>query len=195
VRDLVVVTGYRGAQVEAALRGRAPGTLTIQTVENPRFAEGASLSLLAARETAKGEPFLLVMADHVFSAPLIRALTTAAEASPHACFVAADAGGHSPGYIDEATKLAVDAKGFVTAIGKGLPTWQALDAGAFALTPAVWDAVATAPEDCELSAIFAILARRRLLKAADITGSFWYDIDTEGDLAEASALLARGAGA
>ncbi len=191
VDELVVVTGYRGDQLREALRARAH-RLALSFVENPRYEGGASLSLLAAREATHHEPFLLVMSDHVFSAPLIRALIAAAgPAGQRRCVVAADYGAHSPGYIDEATKLGIDAQGLVTAIGKSLPHWQALDAGGFVLTPEVWDAAASVAAECELSVIFSELARRRQLFAADITGAFWYDIDTEGDLAEASALLRR----
>ena len=43
--------------------------------------------------------------------------------------------------------------------------------------------------DADLSDVFGWLANRSKLHAADITGSFWYDIDTDEDLAAAEALM------
>ncbi|MFN0095477.1 MAG: NTP transferase domain-containing protein [Dehalococcoidia bacterium] len=189
VEEVVVVIGYRGQQIEQALARRPASRLRIRTIENPRYTGDASLSLQAARKATGGEPFLLVMADHVFSGDLLAGLARTSLATPELSHVAADRGAHSPEYIEEATKLALDPEGLVTGIGKAIDPWHALDAGAFYLTRDVWEAAAAGPEDCELSVIFRTLAAARRLRAADITGSFWYDIDTEGDLAGAAALL------
>lgn len=190
LRDVVVVTGYREAQVRAALAEGHHG-LAITFVSNPHFEGGASLSLAAAREVCGEESFLLFMADHVLSAALVRGLMRAFSGDPTNCYVAADASLRDPLFTLEATKLALadDGSGRVTAIGKSLPRWQTLDAGAFALTPAVWPAAAAVPADCELSVIMAELARRRLLYAGDVTGASWYDIDTEDDLVAAATML------
>lgn len=190
VREVVVVAGYRESQVRDALAEADQG-LAITFVSNPRFEGGASLSLAAAREACGEDPFLLLMADHVLSASLVRRLMRAFAADPTWCYVAADACPRDPVFTDEATKLALATDGSrrVTAIGKTLPTWHTLDAGAFAVTRAVWAAAAAVPEDCELSEIMAELAYRRLLHAADISGASWYDIDTEEDLAAASVML------
>ncbi|MBA4181670.1 MAG: hypothetical protein C0506_13860 [Anaerolinea sp.] len=189
VTEALVVTGYREAQVRAALAGGHEG-LSLTFVTNPRFHAGASYSLAAARPIVGDAPFLLVMADHVLSARLIERLRGAAAADPGRCFVAADSGPRDDAFSDEATKLALGLDGSIIAIGKQLPRWDALDAGAFVLTPAVWDAAATVPEDCELSVIMSELVRRRQLFAADVTGASWYDIDTEEDLQAAAAVVA-----
>lgn len=191
VDDAVVVTGYRQDQVRGALAasGRMRPALAFAT--NPRFHEPASLSLLAAREACGDDRFLLVMSDHLLSAELVTSLVRAGEEQPvpGACFVAADSTAHGPRYTDEATKLAVAPDGFVEEIGKRLPRWDALDTGAFLLSPAVWDAFEEVPEPCELSALFGVLAGRGLLLAADTEGAFWYDVDTPEDLAAAQAAL------
>ena len=193
VREVVVVTGYREKQVMAALSDGVDPRVAIRFVSNPRFRAGASLSLRAARRAMGEERFLLAMSDHLLSAPLVQRLLADGDiAEPGISLVAADAGAaHSPEYVDEATRLGIDAEGFVTEIGKGLRGWRALDAGAFSLSPTVWEAVDAVAEDCELSVIFAELARRKRLRTADITGSFWYDVDTADDLAAAGELLAN----
>ena len=195
VERLIVVTGYREAQVQAALRADAPPGLAVDFVSNPRFEAGASLSLRAARRLVDGEPFLLLMSDHVVSSALIRRLLAAPATRPGfaGSFVGADYLRRDPAYEDEATRLAVDGGGLVTAIGKQLDRWQALDAGAFLLMPSVWEAVDAVAEDCELSTIFSELARRRLLAAADISGAFWYDVDTAEDLAAAARAISAAA--
>lgn len=189
VTDGVVVTGYREAQVRAALAGGHEG-LALRFATNPLFHRGASYSLAAARLHVGDRPFLLVMADHVLSTALVRRLLQAAAAEPGRCFVAADSGPRDDAFSDEATKLSLAPDGRVTAIGKQLPRWDALDAGAFVLTPPVWDAAAAVAEDCELSVIMTELARRGQLFAADVTGASWYDIDTEDDLHAAAAMVA-----
>lgn len=194
VRRAVVVTGYRGMQVREAFArdGNGRGVPLVSFASNPRFREPASLSLHAAREATGESPFLVLMADHLLSPGVIRALAGARNAAPDAaaCFVAADFTPHAHAYADEATKLRVGPAGGVTAIGKGLPRWDALDCGAFLLSPAAWDVFAEMPEACELSVLFGALADRGLLYAADIGGAFWYDVDTPEDLAAAARALA-----
>ncbi|MBI2767419.1 MAG: NTP transferase domain-containing protein [Chloroflexi bacterium] len=189
--EAVVVTGYREAQVHAALLALAPPGLALTFVSNPRFEAGASLSLRAARTACGDEPFLLVMSDHVLSPALLHTLRGRGAGSRGRSFVAADFSiAHSAPYIEEATRLAVAADGRVTAIGKRLEHWSALDTGAFYLDPsAAWSAVDAAPEDCELSVIFAELARRGGLFAADVSGALWYDIDTPEDLSAAAGIV------
>lgn len=198
VREAVVVTGYEEAMLRAALGGSpgvvVPPALRIDFVSNPHYHRGASLSLRAARGATGADPFLLVMADHLLSAPLVAALVGAFEertAHPGAipAIVAADFHPRDPVYAEEATKLTVAPGGRVTAIGKHLATWQALDAGAFVCGPSTWEAVDAVAEDCELSAIFGEASRRGQLYAADVSGCFWYDVDTPADLAAAELLL------
>lgn len=193
VERALVVTGHGERAVREGAREWA--RLPLDFAANPRFHQGASYSLAAARGYCGGEPFLLVMCDHAFSPELIGALLDSAASQPlgDTCRVAADRSPRSDAYTDEATKLATDASGFVTAIGKGLASWQALDAGAFICSPAIWDAVAAAPGDCGLSDIFAVLVRDGRLDTVDISGRFWYDIDTAADLDEAERLLAASA--
>ena len=194
VEDVVVVTGYREPQLIEALGRALPRRFKLSTVTNRHYEGGASLSLRAARELCAGGPFLLVMADHLLSGPLITRLLLE---SRHGVVrgissVAVDASTRDAAYTAESTKVEVNREGFVTAIGKHLETWSALDTGAFVLAETAWEAVDAAPEDCELSAIFAILARRRKLRRVDVSGAFWYDIDTVEDLEAAGALLPGG---
>jgi choline kinase len=194
VRELVVVVGYRAGQVREALGDGAGFGIALRYVDNPRYRAGASLSLRAARaavEAADGDGFLLVMSDHILGQPLLERLLAAANG---VSAVGADflrAASVAPEYVDEATKLEVDDRGYVTAIGKRLDRWSALDTGAFWCTAEVWEALGEAPVDCELSGVFSLLAGRGRLRAADVSGAFWYDVDTDADLRAAGELLPR----
>lgn len=186
----LVVTGNGERAVRQGAQEWA--RLPVEFAANPRFHQGASYSLAAARSFCGDDPFLLVMCDHAFSPALISALLESAAEDPlgRTCRVASDRSHRGDAYADEATKLATDGDGFVTAIGKGLPGWDALDAGAFVCSPAIWEAVEAAPDDCGLSDIMAVLVRDRRLGTVDVSGHFWYDIDTAHDLQEAERLLA-----
>lgn len=192
VDEAVVVCGYRGGQLEEALAEGTP--LAVRCVRNAQYEREASLSLAAAREACGEEPFFLVMGDHLFEPALIERLAEAGASSssiygdPAPSLVAADAGDWPEEYVAEATKVRIDKMGFVRAIGKKLPVWDALDTGAFLCQPDVWTALEAAG-DAPLSAVFERLAAAGRLGAVDVTGSFWYDVDTMEDLAAVEAEL------
>lgn len=189
VAEAVVVTGHREEQLRAALSdgGVSP---RLRFVSNDRFSAGASLSLRAARALTGSEPFLLVMADHLLSTELLRRLLRSAR--PGMSFVAADFRPAAHHDVDEATRIRLAAgTRVVTAIGKHVAPFDALDAGAFLIDPSAWRALDAAPEDTDLSTVFGELVAGRALSAADISGTFWFDVDTEADLEAAEELITR----
>ncbi len=190
VSEVLVVTGYRGDDIRAALT--AERRVRLSFVENRDFARGASFSLRSARKFAGTEPFLLAMSDHLLSGELLSRLAAAGQSasSRSAVLVATD----SPAawdvtYIAEATRVDADSEGRVRQIGKLIEPWSAIDAGAFYCFPALWHFVDSAPADCDLSTILRLAAAAGCLTAVDITGAFWYDVDTEEDLQAAERLL------
>lgn len=193
--EAYVVVGYGARLVREALEGESL-PLAVRFLHNPQYDEPAGRSLAVARDACGGEPFLLVMADHLLSAELVRTLLEAADlAPPGACVAAADFHPRAAAYTAEATKLRIapTPPGTrllpVVAIGKDVDPADALDAGAFVCSPAVWTALDELGSSCELNALFGRLAERGTLYAADVSGSFWYDVDTADDLAAAAALL------
>jgi NDP-sugar pyrophosphorylase family protein len=192
--EAYVVLGYSAHLVEKALQGPLP--LAVRFLYNLEYDGPAGHSLAAARRACGDEPFLLVMADHLLSVELVRTLLERAEfAPPGSCVVAADFHPRAAAYAAEATKLRIapTPPGTrllpVLAIGKEVTPADALDAGAFLCSPVVWEALDELGSGCELNALFARLAERGKLYAADVSGSFWYDVDTDDDLAAAAALL------
>lgn len=194
ISDILVVTGYRERELRMALR-ESHLAAGLRFASNPRFREGSALSLRAARDFCGSEPFLLVMADHMFSGPLLGRLLAARNSRPGACIVAADsAGAHDPAYVAEATRLRLDGNAVVE-IGKDLTAFDALDTGAFVLAGPAWEALHALPLNCELSDVCRELIRRGQLVAADVSGTFWYDVDTPEDLVAAEALITARASA
>jgi choline kinase len=191
VTEVALVTGHHAEQLERQLKLLALPGPRITFVHNPRFAEAASLSLRAARQFAGAEPFLLLMADHLLSSEIIAALVRGSEAHSES-LIATDAAAWPPDYVDEATRVRLDSAGLVTAIGKHVSPFDALDTGAFLLQPSAWAAVDAAPENCELSVIFSGLAERAALRSVDVSGQRWYDVDTAADLEAAASLFAAG---
>lgn len=192
IEEAIVVVGYRAAQVVQALEG-SESRVRLSFARNGRFHGGASLSLRAARTLAGDSPFLLLMADHLLSAPIVRTLAESPR-DGRTSLIATDASQWPDDYAEEATRVSlIPGRRAVDAIGKGLARWDALDTGAFLLSPAAWEAVDSVAEDCELSVICSELARRGELEAVDVSGEPWYDVDTAEDLLAARQMVAGGA--
>ncbi len=81
----------------------------------------------------------------------------------------------------------------MTAIGKGLEPWDAIDAGCFVLTAAVFDALRRAPdsEPRSVSSGMRQLVARGALGAVEVGNTEWVDTDTPADLALAESLMQR----
>jgi choline kinase len=81
----------------------------------------------------------------------------------------------------------------ITAIGKGIDPYDAIDAGCFVLTGAVFEALRAVPQDAPhtVSSGMRQLAARGLLNAVDIDGTGWIDVDTPADRTVAERLIAQ----
>ncbi len=84
--------------------------------------------------------------------------------------------------LDDVT-LVEASGGRVRAIGKGLDRYDGFDTGAFVCTPAVFEALeeSVASGDTSLSGGMRLLAAADRLRARDVTGHMWIDVDTRGD--------------
>jgi choline kinase len=108
----------------------------------------------------------------------------------HDSVLAVDSLPADPSVAGEATKVRMKA-GRITAIGKDVNPWDALDTGMFVFAPALFDALeeARAVGETTLSAGVRRLAARDRMVAVDVAGAAWCDIDTLGDLNAAETLL------
>lgn len=188
--EAVIVVGYEGARVRAAIEA-LPTPLRRIVVENPAYAAPNGVSLLAA-EPAAAPVFFLQMVDHLFAAPTLARLAATPLAAGEVGRVLVDATPSADIDLADATKVQ-RAGGRVAAIGKGLATWDAIDAGCFVLTHGVFEALRTVPvEDGRtVSSGMRRLVAARALGAVDLCGTHWIDVDTPADRALAERLLGR----
>lgn len=187
---VVVATGYRAEQVEATLPGIAARTgITVSPRRVGDYRRPNGYSVLAGSRDFCGD-FLLAMADHVFSLPVLAALVEGDPAGDGA-ILAIDRRIDSP-LIDpaDATWVQLGADMAIARIGKQLACYDAADCGAFRASPALPEAIAAAIRDGKsgsLSDGMQRLADAGRALAVDIGDAWWIDVD------DARALeLARG---
>jgi choline kinase len=178
-----VITGYRGDEVAASAQawGR------VEIVHNPDWAAPNGVSVLAAVPLLN-QPSLLVMADHLASAGLYRAV--AAEPLGDAALLLGIDRRMGHPWVDEAdvTRVATRA-GRIVAIGKAICTYDAHDCGVFKVTAALTEALATLPAP-GLSDGVRLLAHEGRARVLDISAHDWIDIDDPRALAAAEAWVA-----
>jgi 1L-myo-inositol 1-phosphate cytidylyltransferase len=192
VRKVAVVTGFMADQVRATVAGDASYAargVEIQFVHNPEFelANGVSV-MLGGR--AVGGPFLLSMADHIYSVAIPRLLvhSTLDDAD---LYLATDPRIDSVLDIDDATKVRT-ANGRILEIGKQIATYDRIDCGVFAVGPRLIDALAAERAergDCSLSDGVRRLAAEGRARVVDIGDEVWQDVDTPADREHAERAL------
>jgi choline kinase len=186
--EAVVVVGYEGARVRAAVEALIT-PLTIRFVETPDPTAPNGHSLLAAEPVAASR-FFLQMVDHVYAQAVLPLLDQGPAQETEAARLLID---RAPDGLDldDATRVRLD-RDRITAIGKGLEPWDAIDTGCFVLTPAVFDALRHVPptEPRTVSSAMRGLAARRALFGIDIGQIRWADVDTPADRESAERLLA-----
>ena len=183
VTEVCIVIGYKGDVLKERIGDGSRHGLDIQYVTNPDYHMGNALSLSAARAYAEDGPFLLSMADHMIGPDV---LTQLLEGPRWANALAVDFT-LSPRQVEEGTKVLVNEDGLITQMGKGLSLYNGIDAGAFRLTPSIFTAINDLMDeqgpDCELSqGMLRMIQDGSPLQACDISGCFWYDVDTGDDL-------------
>jgi 1L-myo-inositol 1-phosphate cytidylyltransferase len=187
--EAIIVVGHEREQVTAAARAMSSG-LSIRFVETPDPSAPNGVSLLSAEPLAAPH-FFLQMVDHLFDDVALPKLTRTALGSGEGGRVLVD---RAPGDIDleDATKVRL-AGDRVVAIGKGIEPWDAIDAGCFVLTGAIFTALGDTPasEPKTVSSGMRQLAARGLLTAVDVNGLGWVDVDTPGDRESAERLLTQ----
>jgi len=191
VTELIIVVGHLGDQIRHALGDTYHRRARLTYVESLDRHDGNGLSVYAAREAVGEEPFVLTMADHLVSTRLVRRLLAAKPTQDTLCV---DRRPSPIIQLDEATQVWVDWTGWIRRIGKNLLRWNGVDTGVFWLTPAIFRAVealcATGVSAPTLTqACRWLIEHGRGLRACDVSGLFWMDVDTPADLRHAERVL------
>jgi choline kinase len=191
IAEVHLVLGYDADRVRARADANVPDGLRLHFHMNRRWQQENGLSVLAARAGVDGQPFALLMADHVFDPSVLRRLLRHAR-RPGESLLGVDRHTRDPRITHEATKVQMR-NGFVTAIGKELAPYDALDTGLFVCDSSVFDALneSCANGDSSLSGGIRYLAARGQVRGIDIGDTHWCDIDTVADLELAEQLVER----
>lgn len=181
---VIVVTGHEAERLEAFLADlsrRSGIEIVAERLSDWSTPNGYSVMAGAARIKALGGgDFLLMMADHIFSAEILRRL--------------AAVGGADRGVTlgidrritselidpDDATWVETRADGFIKAIGKTIPVYDAVDCGGFLATQELPAAIAEAIAEGKsgsLSDGMQRLADQGRAATMDIGEAWWLDVD------------------
>ena len=189
VGEIIVVTGYEGAAVRAALSELTLARARVRFVENHRWKQSNGLSVLAAADYLDGGEFLLLMADHLFEPELLHAM--AQQQPAEGVVLAVDYKLDEIYDMDDATKVSVGGDAIVE-IGKDLRDFNAVDTGLFVCSDILVNClqrVEASKGDCSLTDGMRWLCDQRLLRGFDVGQAWWQDVDTPGALAHGAALL------
>ncbi|MFQ6014738.1 MAG: sugar phosphate nucleotidyltransferase [Anaerolineae bacterium] len=191
IRRLVIVVGYMGEMIEKWLGDGSRFGARVKYAFNPDYHLGNALSLDCAYQQVADEPFILAMCDHMISRDILTALLAWEGTYDTLCV---DRLAHAPPQVQDATKVWVSKAGFITGIGKEIEQWNAIDTGVFLFTPIVFTAISNlrrkGKRDCSLTgAVRWLIKRGRQVRACDVSGAFWMDVDTIEDLRYVERLL------
>lgn len=191
ISSFCVVVGFEAAHVRAVVEASQLDGIDVRFVHNPEWRLENGLSALAAREYCGGRRFALLMGDHLFDSSSLERLLSM-DVSGEDSILAVDSLPSDTAVVAEATRVRMKS-GRITAIGKDVDPWDALDTGMFVFSPALFDALeeAQASGQTTLSAGVQRLAARGLMLGADVAGAAWCDVDTVADL-DAAEMLLRG---
>ena len=182
-----VVVGYQADAVHAvAALTRLPG-VTVRFHHNDRWHEENGVSALVSRPHVGGDRFAVLMGDHVFNWQVLQRMLVHTIEDGES-LLAVDRAHASSARAAEATRVRL-AGDRITAIGKLIEPFDALDTGVFVFSPAIFSALeeSAAAGDTSLSGGVRRLAARGLMRAVDTDGSAWWDVDTVEDLAQLHA--------
>lgn len=192
IKDIIIVIGYRAWQISDYISREAPYRAKVLLVYNPHYEKGNALSLLSCHRYVYSSSFMLAMADHLLSPELVQKALQ--QAYSRSNFLAVDCK-PEPRIVEEATKVLMDEGKNIKAVGKNLKHFNAIDTGFFILTHEIFTAirkVLAEKGDCELSdALNYLINHGSGLKACDVSGCFWMDIDTFEDLSWAEIELSK----
>jgi choline kinase len=188
IEKFVIVAGYRADSIRSWINTRSHIGTSVTLIENLQYQKANGVSALAAKEEFH-DPFLLLMADHIFEPKTAKSLARQSLADDEV-ILAVDHNVDRVFDLDDATKVKCEADHIVD-IGKDLARYDALDTGMFLCSPALFHRLESAKEDgnCSLSDGMRQLAREQKLRAFDIGDAHWQDVDSPEALAHAESIF------
>ena len=188
IEKFVIVAGYRANLIRSWLNTRSLPGISVTLIENLEYHKADGVSALAAKDEFDN-PFLLLMADHIFEPKTAKALLQQPLAGDEV-ILAVDSKLDDVFDLDDATKVRREGSHIIE-IGKDLARYDALDTGMFLCNPALFDRLESAKRDgdCSLSDGMRQLACEQKLSAFDIGDAQWHDVDSPEALAHAESIF------
>ncbi len=138
--DFYVVTGYQGERVRGFLCSLAERLrIPITPLINEDWEKENGFSVLKAREYLH-EPFLLLMADHLFDPSVAREMMAHPPAEGDITLAVDEEIHNSLIDMDDVTRVKTE-DGKIRNIGKGLTDFNGFDTGIFLCSPAIFEAL------------------------------------------------------
>jgi len=177
--DFFVVTGYQEELIRSFLVSLTHRLgCSITPIFNEDWEKENGLSVLKAKEYLQ-EPFLLLMADHLFDPSIARELMALALSNGEIALGVDSNTRISSVDMEDVTRVKVK-DGKILDIGKGLTDFNGFDTGIFLCTTAIFKALERSTKqdgDITLSGAVKILAAEGKAKTFEISGRFWIDVD------------------
>ena len=177
-----VIVGYQADAVRAVAALTPLRGVTLRFHHNDRWHEENGVSALVSQPHVGDDRFALLMGDHIFNWQVLERMLVQSVTHDES-LLAVDRGEASPERAAEATKVRL-AGDRITAIGKQIDPFDALDTGVFVFSSPIFAALeeSAAAGDTSLSGGVRRLAARGLMRGVDTGGSAWWDLDTLEDL-------------
>jgi len=191
LKEAFVVLGYRAPEIERYYEQAPFRRLRVHWLRGADPDRCNGMSVLHAR-TFLSRPFLLLMGDHLVDVAVLRRLAEV-DLEPGGAILCIDRRLEQIYDVKEATKVKLTGER-ITAIGKNLADYDAVDTGVFACSPAIFAALEASMQngDCSLSDGIQVLAQRRMMHSLEIGETEWADIDTPEALRHAETLIEAG---
>lgn len=187
INKVVAIVGFESQRLGPALKKLVPSTIQLELVENRDWRKQNGISVLSARGHVNA-PFLLAMCDHLFDRQIVGLLIERAEDS--LLNVAVDNKLDSIFDLEDAMKVQTHSDR-ITAIGKDLREYDAIDTGLFVCPEQFFDYLERAKKggDCSLADGVRLMAADGRVRSIDIGDAWWQDVDTPAMLRNAERSL------
>jgi len=176
--DFYVVTGYEGERIRTFLDHLSNRLkIGITSIVNSDWEKDNGLSVLKAQEYLS-EPFLMLMADHLFDPSIARRLMEFSLSEDSIALGVDKNISHSSVDMEDVTRVMTE-NGKIQDINKGLVEFSGFDTGIFLCTPGIFNAIEQSTEkngDTTLSSAVRVLAASGRAMAVEVNDS-WVDVD------------------
>jgi len=189
IEKFVIVVGYRADAIRRWFAERPLGDTSVTLVENAEYHKANGVSALAARGLLKN-PFLLLMADHIFEPKTAKVLLQ--KTLGDEVILGVDYNIDRIFDLEDATKVKVQGEDILD-IGKDLGQYNALDTGMFLCGGSLFERLESAKQNgnCSLSDGMRRVCQERKLKAFDVGDGRWQDVDTPEAFAYTESIFER----